>query len=170
VYQVEGSLAEQDISYAGLPEQPTAAFAPAQQPTASFPQAHPAAGLRREPSTAPTVLSGQAPSPTDFPVPSPAQSFSAYRKEGGFQRGDQSPATYGASYASPPPSGAGYTNYLGSGQNHPSSYQEIWQYPPGVASPGAIGAPGVRAFDQTEQKGYTSGGNGGPQVGYPHVG
>jgi hypothetical protein len=70
VYQVEPA-SEQDIGYGFRPDQRQPPSS--QQGIASFPQAHPAAGLRRDNSLAPTVYAQDGPpSPAEFPVASPA--------------------------------------------------------------------------------------------------
>ncbi|RSH90810.1 Tlg2-vesicle protein [Saitozyma podzolica] len=143
VYQVEPA-SEQDIGYGFRPDQRQPPSS--QQGIASFPQAHPAAGLRRDNSLAPTVYAQDGPpSPAEFPVASPAYPPAlvpgAVAGAGaGVRTQTFAPPSdgYGASYAAGPQH-AGYDRSGGHGTVQ--GYDDR-SYPPGAAS----GAGGYAAY------------------------
>jgi hypothetical protein len=142
VYQVEPA-SEQDIGYGFRPDQRRPPSS--QQGSAAFPQAHPAAGLRRVNSLAPTVYAQDGPpSPAEFPVASPAYPHALTHGAGAGAGGAHTPAFapppdgYGASYAAGPQ----HAVYDQSGGRGMVQGYDDRSYPPGAAS----GAGGYAAY------------------------
>jgi hypothetical protein len=148
VYQVElsGEQPEQDIGYGFRPDQRQPPSSHQGIAVASFPQAHPAAGLRRDNSLAPTVYAQDGPpSPAEFPVASPAYPQALTPGAGtGAGAGVRTPTFtppldgYGASYAAGPQ----HAVYDQSGGRGLVQGYDGRSYPPGATN----GAGGYAAY------------------------